>query len=153
CTPPGCSARKQAHMPDPQPITDPRASLERLDASTPVLLFPIRMETRFASGPQLLVRFFPDDCLIDTFEPTMSESELARVREFWVGWAAAGGVEESERGAWRVLAGGFGSGRAAWLLRQHRPANLDSLPRKQNPTDVHLVVVVAHVPPATDEAA
>jgi hypothetical protein len=69
-------------------------------------LFPIRVETRFvntagAGGgrPQLWVRFYPDDCLVDTFEPTLSEAELLRVRQFWIAWASAGSIEDQERGA------------------------------------------------------
>ena len=128
-----------------QPFTDPRRAAGRLDASLPMLLFPVRLETRFAGGAdgggQLWVRVYPDDCLIDMFEPTLSEAELRRVREFWIAWASGGGIEAQQRGAWRVLAGQFGSGRAAWLIDQYRPRNLEALPAKASADDVVLVVV------------
>jgi hypothetical protein len=140
-----------------EPFSDPQREMSELDASVPALLFPVRIETRFkeidgeeGSRHQLWVRVYPDDCLIDTFEPTMSEAELRRVREFWVAWAAAGKITEQERGAWRVLAGHFGSGRAAWLIDQHRPTNLDALPAKAHAAVVHLVVVADDQPPAVE---
>jgi hypothetical protein len=140
-----------------EPFTDPRRGLAQLDASLPTLLFPVRLETRFAGagqngGAQLWVRVYPDDCLIDTFEPTLSEAELRRVREFWIAWASAGGIEAQERGAWRLLAGQFGSGRAAWLIDQHRPRNLEVLPTKASEDDV-LLVVAPDVPLPAAEVA
>jgi hypothetical protein len=140
-----------------EPFADPRRDLAQLDAALPIILFPVRLETRFAGGgpdggAQLWVRVYPDDCLIDTFEPTLSEAELRRVREFWIAWASAGGVEAQERGAWRVLAGRFGSGRAAYLIEQYRPANVDALPTKANEDDVLLVVVPDVALPAGDVA-
>lgn len=140
-----------------EPFADPRRQLAQLDVALPILLFPLRLETRFTGGgpdggAQLWVRVYPDDCLIDTFEPTLSEAELRRVREFWIAWASAGGVEAQERGAWRVLAGRFGSGRAAYLIEQYRPGNLDALPAKANADDVLLVVVPDTALPAGDVA-
>lgn len=131
-----------------QPFSDPRKGVSDLDASVPTLLFPVRIETRFVevgdgeNGHQLWVRVYPDDCLVDTFEPTLSNDELASVRDFWVAWAKAGGIPDQERGAWRILAGDLGSGRAAWLVEQHRPVNLDALPAKADEADVFLVVAV-----------
>ncbi len=140
-----------------EPFADPRRAAAQLDASLPILLFPVRLETRFAGvtddgGAQLWVRVYPDDCLIDTFEPTLSEAERQRVRQFWIAWASAGGIEAQERGAWRALAGQFGSGRAGWLIDQHRPSNVDALPAKANEDDVLLVVVLEAQLPAGDVA-
>ncbi|MCI0690027.1 MAG: hypothetical protein L0Y54_22750, partial [Sporichthyaceae bacterium] len=103
--------------------------------------------------PQLWVRLFPDDCLVDTFEPTLSESELTQVRQFWVAWAKAGTITDQERGAWRALAGRFGSGRAAWLIDQYRPLNLNALPAKAHEDVIRLVVAVQIPLPAGETAA
>src|SRR5436305_4377096 len=65
-------------------FTDPRAGVALLDDATPFLLFPLRLETRFgmamrdgAPRPQLWVRVYPDDCLIDSFQPLPSATEIA----------------------------------------------------------------------------
>ena len=142
------------------PFTDPRQAVAELDASIPAILFPIRVETRFVNAaqagggrPQLWVRLYPDDCLVDTFEPTLSEAELIRVRQFWIAWASAGAVADPERGAWRALAGYFGSGRAGWLIDQYRPLNLDTLAPKANADVVRLVVTVDALLPAAETTA
>src|SRR5882762_10368014 len=64
-------------------FTDPRTNAPMLDDATPFLLFPLRLETRFASvprlgalQPQLWVRVYPDDCLIDSFLTLPAETEI-----------------------------------------------------------------------------
>ena len=72
---------------------------------------------------QLWVRIFPDECLVDTFEATLTESEVKNATIFWSEYFHAAGVESAERAAWRVLVGSHGSGRATWIIRQFRPLN------------------------------
>jgi hypothetical protein len=129
-------------------FTDPRKTIGEKDASLPFLLFPLRLETRWkkvasdaGERDELWVRAYPDDCLIDTFEATPSEGELNSLDRFWINWARAGGDANQQRGAWRSLVSGFGSGRASWLIEQYRPAHLDQLPVKASPEDIVLVVV------------
>ena len=70
------------------PYTDPRTNAGMLSDRTPIVLFPVRMETRFgyvdtgagAPMPQLWVRVYPDDCVVDSFEPLPSENEIASGR-------------------------------------------------------------------------
>jgi hypothetical protein len=124
-------------------LSDPRKGVERLDDGFPVLLFPLRLETRFkdADGsPQLWVRVYPDDCSIDTFEETLSDVEVANARRYLQELWRAGGVEDDERGAWRGLVGSHGSGRAAWIVQNYVPENEDDRPEKAERTDVVLVV-------------
>ena len=74
-------------------LADPVKEIGRLDASFPILMMPVRLETRFKTDlpkPQLWVRVYPDDCSIDTFEETLSENEITNARLYWAGiWAAA----------------------------------------------------------------
>jgi hypothetical protein len=121
------------------PLTDPRDAIGNLDDSHPILLFPVRLETRFA-GRELWVRVYPDDCSIDTFDATLSEAEIANARLYWAGVWEAGGIEVDERGAWRNLVASHGSGRAEWIVSQYRPVNLDDRPAKADPSDLILVV-------------
>lgn len=130
-------------------FTDPREGIARLDDATPILLMPVRLETRFkdladpTGAParrELWVRIYPDDCSIDSFDPTLTDGEVTSARRYWVGIWQAGGIEEEERGAWRGLVGSHGSARASWIVRQYVPANLAERPTKARATDVILVV-------------
>ncbi len=121
------------------PLTDPRDAIGNLDDSHPILLLPVRLETRFA-GRDLWVRIYPDDCSIDTFDATLSETEIANARLYWAGIWEAGGIAEDERGAWRNLVASHGSGRAEWIVSQYRPVNIDQAPVKADPSDLIFVV-------------
>ena len=136
-------------------LADPTRQLSELDDATPILLFPVRLEVRFhtatpprreaaaiAAPPhQLWIRIYPDDCQIDSFEELLTKTEIENAREFWASMWRAGGVEAQERGAWRSLVGGSGSGRAAYVVQQYRPDNLAQKPAKVDPQDVVLVIV------------
>src|SRR5688500_18724107 len=70
-----------------QPFTDPSEQLAKLSDEVPILLFPLRLETRFRpigrGRHQLWVRFYPDSCLIDTFEASLTDQEAENARLFW----------------------------------------------------------------------
>lgn len=110
--------------------TDPRRHLPVFNDDIPVMLFPLRLETRFktvdvqgGARMQMWVRIFPDECLVDTFEATLTESEIKNATIFWSEYFHAAGVESAERAAWSGLVGAHGSGRATWIIRQFRPLN------------------------------
>ena len=111
----------------------------QLNDTTPILLMPVRLETRFkevqlpgaaAATPQLWVRIYPDDCWVDAFDPRLTESEAAGARAYWIAMWEAGGVEQQERAAWRSLVRSHGAGRAAWIVEQFTPVNLAQKPTK-----------------------
>lgn len=109
---------------------DPRLNLGQLSDRSPILLFPLRLQTRFKQienqgqiAHELWVRIYPDDCLIDSFEPTLSTSELEVLQRYWIEKWQAGRNESGERAAWRGLAAAVGSGRARWLIEQYAPLN------------------------------
>jgi hypothetical protein len=110
-----------------QDWTDPREHLGQLTPNTPVLLFPLRLETRFKTVgrgvQQLWVRVYPDDCLVDTFEDTLASGELDSAAIFWREYFHAAGDEGLERAAWRGLVASHGSGRASWIVKHLRPLN------------------------------
>lgn len=112
------------------PLTDPRTSIEQLIDLYPILLLPLRLETRFkqiaAPGGtlhQLWVRVYPDDCAVDTFEASLSETEVKNARTYWAQVWRAAGDENLRRAAWRNLVASHGVGRALWIERTYRPAN------------------------------
>ncbi|HZV73694.1 MAG TPA: hypothetical protein VFF79_08270 [Conexibacter sp.] len=106
-------------------LADPRRAIGWLTDELPLLLFPLRLETRFkrgANGLELWVRVFPDSCLVDTFEPEPSRVEVDSVRRYWQAvWRARD--EGGERAAWRNLVASHGVGRGHWLTEHHAPLN------------------------------
>jgi hypothetical protein len=137
--------------------TDPAQQIEELNDGLPIMLFPVRLETRFhvpspsnpltrsvvgvATAPQLWIRIYPDDCQIDSFEELLTKTELDNAREFWASMWRAASVEAQERGAWRSLVAGSGSGRATYIVRQYAPTNMADKPVKVDPQDVVLVII------------
>lgn len=132
-------------------FSTPQRNVGLLDDASPFLLFPVRIETRFrttteqvpgAAEPprQLLVRIYPDDCSIDTFEPMLSSSELTNIKAYWMNIWRAGGVENDQRGAWKSLVQAQGSGRAGWLADNYQPLNLPAEPHKTYASDEILVI-------------
>ncbi len=133
-------------------FSDPVTHLPRCDDAYPVLLLPLRLETRFkrsaAGQPQLWVRIYPDACLVDTFEPALTEPEIANAQTFWAAVWRAGGDEALEREAWRALVAAHGSGRSGWIVRQYLPVNVSAKPERLAPTDVLLIIVAPGPLPA-----
>jgi hypothetical protein len=133
-------------------FSDPVTRLGQCDDAYPILLLPLRLETRFkrsaAGAPQLWVRIYPDACLVDTFEPALTETEIAGAQQFWAAMWRAGGDEALEREAWRALVAAHGSGRSGWIVRQYLPINVSAKPEKLAPTDVLLIIIAPGPLPA-----
>ena len=110
--------------------------------AAPLVLFPVRLETRFfslpAGGFELRVRVYPDTLHIDSHEPGLTPEELRWGRHFWEqSWRAAGD-DERARAAWRQLADRFDAPRAAWVARALRPLNPDDRPDDPVPAEAAL---------------
>ena len=90
---------------------------------------------------ELWIRVYPDDCQIDSFETMLTGVEIQNLTAFWIALWRAGSVESQERGAWRSLVAGSGSGRAAYLIGQYAPSHPADKPKKVNAQDVVLVIV------------
>lgn len=142
-----------------QVFADPRANIKELDVEYPILLLPLRLETRFkevtkpgstAPTPQLWIRVFPDDVAIDSFESTLSKNEVRNAKSYWQAlWKAADNISE-QRGAWRSLVANHGSGRAYWITQSYRPRNDSerSISREKNQV---ILVISTEKPLAKDE--
>lgn len=141
------------------PFSDPTENISKLDDKYPILLFPVRIETRFKEVSsdnrpvnQLWVRVYPDDIMVDTFEEILAEVEVSNARIYWTNIWKAGGVEGEKRAAWQSLVKSHGAGRAFWIIEQIRPLNLDEEPTKAD-GDFILVVVTENPLPAAEKPA
>lgn len=147
----GSLAEEKAAVESISLFTDPVTGVSRLDDRTPVLLFPLRLETRFkpspAGTPQLWVRVYPDACLVDGFEDSLSASEVQNGTAFWAAVWRAGGDQGLERAAWRELVSAAGAGRAGWIVRTLVPTNPGDKPEPADAT-LDLVVVATGPQPA-----
>lgn len=132
-------------------FTDPVENIGRLSDQSPILLFPLRLETRFkqsaAGTPQLWVRIYPDTCLVDGFESSLTAAEIDNGTAFWAAVWRACGDEGLERAAWRELVAASGAGRAGWVLRQLVPKNPGDKPIHDT-TVLRLILMATAAQPA-----
>ena len=112
-------------MAEPKPIS----------ADFPVVLLPVRLETRFF-GAELWIRIYPDTVHIDTHEPELTQDEQRWGRNFHEQLWRAANDESRRKAAWRQLAERLGNGRAGWVARQLKPLNDNQRPQTPiAPTD------------------
>ncbi len=111
----------------------PNVAVRELNDAVPIVMLPIRVETRFMSigtGTELWLRFFPDDIAISHHDPVLTTDEFEAGKHYWTEiWRARQLADEAEttareRGAWRALAGHSGGPRAAWISNQCEPSDL-----------------------------
>jgi hypothetical protein len=91
----------------------------RLEATAPIVLLPVRLETRF-EGSVLKVRVYPDEIFLNTHERALTVAE----RDAAIAYYTALNEEENETGEmplWRDMVARFGVQRAAYVLRQMLP--------------------------------
>ena len=103
-----------------------------LAASHPIVLLPVRVETRYAGaaggGRELLVRIWPDQVHVDAHDPRLTATEAEAGQQFWVADWRCGGDQERRRRAWQSLAQRFDPARAGWIARATRPVNATARP-------------------------
>lgn len=112
-------------------LTDPEHAVAQLRDDVPFALFPLRLETRFrtlAGQQHLLVRVFPDDALVDTFQPELAQAELDNVTTWWTHVWRAGGDVAGRKAAWAALVKSHGAGRAWWLINLVAPLDRTAEP-------------------------
>jgi hypothetical protein len=114
------------------------AGFDLLSSSHPLLLLPVRLETRFAwlgandeptfadtgKPPVLLVRVYPDDIHDDAHEPGLTRDEMVLLRNLDKALKLATDYKDLDK-AWAEVIRRVGPTRAGWLgeiiLRGHQP--------------------------------
>lgn len=109
-------------------------------ASTPALLLPVGIETRFmtnaAGAPELWVRIYPDQFAINSHEPELTAQEITDGQAYWDAVWRAGNPPASldtVKAPWRGLAQRYGATRAAWIAQEMTPLNSAAQPVAPTP--------------------
>lgn len=120
--------------------------LDRLDGGLPIALFPVKIQTRFAteamvsawdSGDipapkpddlptELWIRIYPDDIFVHSHEDQLTEEEYTAAEIYWnTLWenAASSNRQAQRESAWSYLAEDHGPVRARYIILQTQPPN------------------------------
>lgn len=90
-----------------------------LTTDTPLVLLPVRLETRFF-GTELRIRIFPDAIHIDSHIPELTDAEIDDATAYWERLETGDASAAAE--AWTWLSGLYGAPRAGWIARVMEPA-------------------------------
>lgn len=103
---------------------DPAEMVAALDGAHPVLMLPVRIETKFASNPQRLrIRIYPDIVHLQQHEPRLLPKEILAGQAYWQ--ARFQGADSAL--AWDSLVQAYRPPRATWIVQQTTPGNLDQM--------------------------
>ncbi|MBK7828400.1 hypothetical protein [Nannocystis sp.] len=112
------------------------AELAALDASLPVALLPVRIETRFLGG-DLVIRVYPDGLHADALKHSLTDAERNHADTFWRDSRADAAAELA---AWRALIDAVSSPwRAAWVIRATRGGASPQIEEREAVTTLRLL--------------
>ena len=100
-----------ALIPDGAPLPSTSRFLKPPSATVPLVLLPVRLETRF-QGSELWLRVYPDDVHVNSFEPELTPDESTARANFLT---QAQGGDAAAQSAFTALAARFGPQRAGWI--------------------------------------
>ncbi len=106
----------------------------QLHTSLPLVLLPVRLETRFATSgnaQELWIRVYPDEIHADSHEPELTDKEIAAGQAYW---SAVWSDDAAAGTAWKVLLQTVPTPRAAWVAQVMTPTNANDNPRPVDPT-------------------
>ena len=100
-------ARPISHdIPDGAPFASTSRFLNPPASTIPLVLLPVRLETRFQRQRELWLRVYPDDVHVNSFEPELTADESSARTQFL---AQAQPVGDAARAAFLALAQQFGA--------------------------------------------
>ena len=103
-------------------------SFDTIYKSSPILFFPVRLETRFdkdGDTPTLKIRIIPDQLQVQYDILHISDNDLEEGRRFWVKWFIASGDKDREFETWRQLCRKHGVNGASRIAALTHPRDLD----------------------------
>lgn len=109
---------------------NPSATFTALDRNVPVLMLPVRMETRVSgsAGARLLkIRIFPDQIHVDDHASDLTADEEKFGRQYWQEILVNSKTAEDKTAARNALTGRIEPRRAAWVAAQTRPKAVKSV--------------------------
>ncbi|PPK73927.1 hypothetical protein B0F87_11338 [Methylobacter tundripaludum] len=94
------------------------------DPSLPLVLLPIRLETRYSmDGTSLKIRIYPDEIHIDQLDRGLDSNELDAGKIYWASiWSESS--ESSIDAAWQTLIKAVGRYRATYIVLALTPTNI-----------------------------
>ena len=115
-----------------------------MDHKFPIVLFPIRIETKYHHSTDegisiLRLRFFPDQVTIDNFDPRLTTKEVEDARDYWRTIATLDPTNpdafiQDRNSAWTKLANHHGLPRAAYITKAVINYDPDSDPDPISPS-------------------
>lgn len=119
----------------PSGVTHAKDAIDTLRDDIPLLMFPVRLETRFtANTTQLRIRIFPDQASLQTLDPRLTKDEYTAGQTFLKEHKAAK-TREAKLDQWRAFAATYEPRRAAHIVRAIRAGGADKTLR--DPNDSH----------------
>ena len=101
----------------------PADAFNQLDDDLPLLLLPVRLETKYdlEASPQVLrIRIYPDQIHVHSDSPEPTQDEIVATKEFWTRWLKAPN-KKKRRAAFQELTRSVGPRRAGHLARLVEP--------------------------------
>lgn len=113
------------NLPVDQPLVNIVANDLEARADVPIVLLPVRIETRYTDdGAQLRVRIYPDSAHVEALDEGVSADERTAGMNYWNAVWPTGDATD----AWPALVREVGQRRAPWVAHTLTPTNLDSRP-------------------------
>ncbi len=105
------------------PDINPLALYSLLNADVPLLMLPVRLETRFYRDPnRLKIRVYPDQIHVNSHQPELSTREVELGQRFWeLTWTA--NWQKANR-IFKKLSDTLGVWRAVWVMESTTPTNI-----------------------------
>lgn len=118
---------RQRELGDPEPELQPQQFVDQLEGDIPILLAPLRVQTRFADeqdGRTLLIRVYPDDFSVQTHDPQLAPAERAAGDAYWAAPVDKPSAETLSRiELWRGMFATYGAPRASYIREITNPDN------------------------------
>jgi hypothetical protein len=118
---------RQLELGGPALELSPQQFVDQLQGDLPILLAPLRVQTRFADGPEgrvLLIRVYPDDFSVQTHDAQLASAERAAGDAYWAAPVDKPDAQTLSRlEIWRGLFASYGAPRATYIRQATHPDN------------------------------